>query len=68
MIPIFLWILGLSIAGLLAYEFVALWNQHPGDTISEIIWAASQKYPLIPFLIGFIGGMLAGHFFWQRSA
>jgi hypothetical protein len=55
---IFLALLG----GALVYEVVALANRCKGDTISEIVWAATTKRPLIPFACG----ALMGHFFWQR--
>lgn len=49
-------------AGLCVYELVTLANRHPGDTISEIVWDATTKRPLVPFACG----LLMGHFFWQR--
>jgi hypothetical protein len=57
------YIFGLLILGLFIYEFFALASSRRGDTISEIIWDVTKKYPLIPFLFG----MLMGHFFWQRQ-
>lgn len=50
------------VGGLLIYEFITLKNTHRGDTISEIVWDATQKRPLVPL----VAGMLIGHFFWQR--
>jgi len=50
------------VALLLLYEAVALGTITRGDTISEIVWAASHR-PLVPFAMGF----LMGHFFWQRK-
>ena len=49
------------VLGLFIYETVALIRRKPGDTISEIIWAATAKRPLIPFAFG----LLMGHFFWR---
>lgn len=54
-------LLGIVGAGL-AYEYYALRTEEEGDTISEIVWAASKR-PLFPFTMG----LLMGHFFWQRS-
>jgi hypothetical protein len=51
------------VGGMLIYEYVALRNTCEGDTISEIIWAATTKRPLVPFA----AGLLCGHFFWQRA-
>jgi hypothetical protein len=50
----------LLLLGLFVYEGIALYRAK-GDTISEIMWAATAKRPLIPFLMG----MLMGHFFWR---
>lgn len=54
---------GLLILGLFIYEAIALTNKRPGDTISELMWAAARR-PLVPFALGF----LMGHFFWQRGS
>ena len=50
------------VGGSLAYEAVALANAREGDTISEIVWTATTKRPIVPFAMG----VLMGHFFWQR--
>jgi hypothetical protein len=55
------WIFGGLCALMLVYEFYALTNSHPGDTISEIFWKLGER-PLVPFAFGF----LCGHFFWPR--
>jgi len=54
-------LLWVGVACLAAYEVWALANKPDGDTISEIVWAAAAKRPVVPFL----GGLLAGHFFWR---
>lgn len=51
------------LAAALIYELVAILNASSGDTISELVWTASQR-PLLPFAVG----VLCGHFFWQRSS
>lgn len=56
------WVFVALILAAFAYEFIALANARPGDTISEIVWTISAKRPLLPFLVG----VLCGHFFWQR--
>ena len=48
-------------AALVIYEILALRNQAPDDAISDLIWKAATRHPIIPFL----GGLLAGHFFWR---
>lgn len=50
---------GLGILGL--YELYALYNRDPGDTISELVWKAAVKRPLLPFAFG----LLMGHWFWS---
>lgn len=60
-------IAGAAALGLLGYEAYALLRPAKGDTISEFIWAATKKFPIIPLLFGFVTGLLSGHFFWQRS-
>ena len=67
MIWIFLFIVAASILALIGYESYALANAYPGDTISEYFWYVSGKYPILPFFLGLIIGILAGHFFWQRA-
>lgn len=51
------------VGGLVVYEIVTLRNKCDGDTISEIVWAATAKRPIVPFA----AGVLCGHFFWQRA-
>lgn len=66
MVWIFLLIVTASLLALIAYEIYALANGHPGDTISEYFWQVSGKYPILPFMLGLLTGILAGHFWWQR--
>jgi hypothetical protein len=55
-----------AVSAFLGYEAYALLNRIAGDTISEYIWTATRKYPIIPALLGLVVGLLFGHFFWQR--
>lgn len=48
--------------GLLLYETWTVLNKRKEDTISESVWEL-VKYPFFTFACG----VLAGHFFWQRS-
>jgi len=52
------------VGALAAYELYTLSNECEGDTISEIVWTATAKRPLLPFA----AGVLCGHFFWQRAS
>lgn len=53
-----------ALAALLAvYEGVTLANAAPGDTISEIVWALSDRWQVVTFLFG----LVAGHWFWPRG-
>jgi hypothetical protein len=38
-------------------------NAHSGDTISEIVLAASIERPIIPFVLG----VVCGHLFWPQT-
>jgi hypothetical protein len=49
-------------AGAAAYELAALRNEAEGDTLSEVVWSASDRWPVVAFA----AGMVAGHFFWPR--
>jgi hypothetical protein len=57
------WLLLLGIGFLLAYEVYGLMHVEPGDTISEHVWAWSERSDIVPFGFGF----LMGHFFFQRK-
>ncbi|HEV2863048.1 MAG TPA: hypothetical protein VGX48_18680 [Pyrinomonadaceae bacterium] len=50
-------------AGLVAYDVWAAVNNREGDTISEVITAASKRRPVIAF----VAGGLAGHLFWSQE-
>lgn len=45
--------------GLIAYDIYAAANKKDGDTITQVILKWSTKYPVVPFVFGF----LMGHFF-----
>jgi hypothetical protein len=56
------WVIGLGL--LVLYEAYSLANRIPGDTLSEAVWRAIYRRPLIPFLMG----VVMGHFVWQADA
>jgi hypothetical protein len=47
----------------LGFEGYTVVTPEPGDTLSEQVWAASDRWSLVPLL----AGLLAGHFFWPRK-
>jgi hypothetical protein len=53
----------LLVLGLFGYEGYTLSNAAEGDTISEIIWTLTEKWPIVAVFFG----VLMGHWFWQRS-
>lgn len=53
------WLLIGAVALALLYEILAARRHDPRPTISEIVWAASKRTPIVPFL----AGVLAGHLF-----
>lgn len=55
------WIIGIGF--LLAYEAYSLSNRTPNDTLSEAVWRAFYRRPLLPFLLG----VVIGHFVWQAD-
>ena len=55
-------ILFAAVGGLLVYEVSTIINDRDGDTISELLWAASHR-PLVPFA----AGVVCGHLFWQKA-
>jgi uncharacterized membrane protein YfcA len=53
-----------AFAGLLAFD---LWLAISGQaTISEEAWRLAAR-PIFPFVVGFVAGLLGGHFFWQAD-
>lgn len=51
------------LALILGYEIFTLTNRKRGDTLTEVVWEASDRTPLLPFCLG----MVAGHWFWHRN-
>lgn len=33
-------------------------------TLSRFVWTLSKAFPLLPFIVGFVIGVLAAHFWW----
>lgn len=56
-------LLGVLALALLGYEAATLSNAVEGDTISEVVWALSDRYGGI---VGLLFGVLMGHWFWAR--
>lgn len=50
----------LSVVLILAYDGVAIYMDGTKASISYLIITSSYKFPIIPFL----GGFLCGHFWW----
>lgn len=57
----FLWLVGLFFF-LVAYDIHAVIKGK--STVSWIVFDVSRKWPIVPFLFGFLIGGLAGHFFF----
>ena len=43
-------------------EGVALGTR--GVTLSSYTWAITKAWPVLPFIVGFLSGFLACHFWW----
>ena len=41
---------------ILAWDLCLAMNRKEGDTISEVVRKYSQRFPMIPFIIGFLVG------------
>lgn len=51
---------------LIAYDVWLCWNGGAKATISWHTYLAACSEPIIPFAIGLILGVLAGHLFWPN--
>jgi len=47
----------------IGWDIYAAFNREAGDTISEVVLAAAQGKPIVPFAVG----MIIGHLFWPQS-
>lgn len=47
---------------LILYDIVVAFFEPRGDTITQVIQKYSQKYPVIPFVFGFLMGHFYGDF------
>ena len=57
----FIWLIGVFFL-LIAYDIYAVTKNKP--TISWIVFDTSRRWPVVPFLSGFIIGFLMGHLFF----
>jgi hypothetical protein len=57
-----MWILIAGLLVMIGYDAWACMDKENRDTISKVVTKSSEKYPLIPFLLG----LLMGHFFWSQ--
>lgn len=48
------------VAGLIAYDFFAVWRWGFDATISLVVFTTAKEWPLLPFLTG----LICGHFFF----
>jgi hypothetical protein len=54
-------ILALGAFLLACYDIVVAVSLGPSATLSAVLYKLSQRYPVIPFVIGFV----LGHIFWS---
>lgn len=57
----FVWLVGIFFL-LIGYDIYAVVKNRP--TVSWIIFDTSRRWPVIPFLAGFMIGFLTGHLFF----
>lgn len=56
------WLIAAGLVLLLLYEVIAAKNNADAHlTISQLVWKASARSPILPFIFG----VLMGHLFWQ---
>lgn len=53
----------IAFLALLVYEGFALLTGH--TTLSRMVYNATLDWGLLPFIVGFLVGMLATHFWWR---
>lgn len=56
-------LLSIAIVVLGGWDIYVAVNDANGDTISEIVLAASVQRPIIPFVLG----VICGHLFWPQT-
>jgi hypothetical protein len=61
-------VLLLGAALLIVYDIWVGITSGTESTISWHLWQASREHPIIPALMGFVVGLLFGHFFWQMQS
>jgi len=47
----------------LAYELYTLANRRRRDTLSDMVWQATDSTPVVPL----VAGVVVGHWFWPRK-
>lgn len=57
-----IWIVIAVLGGFAAGETYALARNK--TTFSRYVWTISQAFPLLPFIVGAVVGVLACHFWW----
>jgi hypothetical protein len=60
-----LFITAILAAYILLYDVLAISLNRP--TITQQIRKASARWPMVPFSLGFIVGLLVGHLFWVNG-
>lgn len=57
------WVLGVTVAALIAYDVLAVWRGGVTATISHRILELSRRRPVLPFAFG----VLCGHLLWPQG-
>jgi len=53
------------LAAFVALEFYAVGNPQPGDTLSETIWVAMDRWVVVRVSVWLLLGWLVKHFTWD---
>lgn len=52
------------IAAVIAWDIWLALDKTPRNTISQAVHDLDRRYPVVRMLVGFVFGLLLGHFFW----
>lgn len=56
---IYLFLVVAFFAGIEAYAL-----HHGKQTLSRLVWDTSKVFPILPWIVGAVVGILAAHFWW----
>lgn len=55
---------GLIFLAIVVWDVYLYLDGRPRNSISQVVIDNSKKYPMLPWAIGLVMGLLAGHWWW----